>query len=180
MSTLSVVENVTAKPIVLRRYVLPSVNGEGWAVIVLGSDGFFAAVSDYGNYAFRWPYHGTPDFRLFFMRVDAGYLLSKIATEKYDGSATAKAIRDCILESRRHRYIEADLARKAWDDVGYFNVEDWECGFSLWCMKSELADASEYRRESYSSNDLAFANKTVPRLVELLRTELAVEVPNAD
>jgi hypothetical protein len=39
----------------IRRYDLLSIKGEGWAHIVIDTEiGFFAAVSDFGNYAFAW------------------------------------------------------------------------------------------------------------------------------
>ena len=39
-----------------RRYNIPSINGEGWAVVVLDlKDGYFSTVSDWGNYSYMWP-----------------------------------------------------------------------------------------------------------------------------
>ena len=35
---------MTIAPVTLRRYYLPSEKYEGWALIVIGSDGFFSAV----------------------------------------------------------------------------------------------------------------------------------------
>jgi hypothetical protein len=40
----------TSEPVRLWRSVLPPVRDGGWAVIHLDAAGFFAAVSDYGDY----------------------------------------------------------------------------------------------------------------------------------
>lgn len=67
----------------LRRYKIPSVKGEGWAVVVIGSDGYFSAVSDCGNYAHLWSHHGCADFRQFLIRAveDWEYFARKLSNE---------------------------------------------------------------------------------------------------
>src|SRR4051812_42726931 len=81
--------------VTLRRYSLPSEKGEGWAIVVLGSDGFFSAVSDWGNYAYIWTNPGC-EFRKFLTQVDASYFWSKITsgrtTRVFDPEETEKNI----------------------------------------------------------------------------------------
>ena len=87
----------------LWRYTIPSVNNEGWAIFVIGSDGYFSAVSDYGNYAHIWRCIGCKDFREFLLNAerDCSYFAAKLAPEKvYDGEQTAENIRYAILQMR--------------------------------------------------------------------------------
>jgi hypothetical protein len=102
-------------PIKLWRYHLPNINGEGWAIIVIGSDGFFSAVSDYGNYGYFWSHHGCADIREFFLRaaVEWDYFRRKLSPEEdYDSEKTYQNIRSCILDGRRGG---GRRAREEWD-----------------------------------------------------------------
>lgn len=153
----------------LRRYDLPSIDGlEGWATIVLGADGFFAAVSDYGNYAFWWSHFGDGDFREFMIRrpLDPGYVLSKISREEFDLYATVAAVREHI------KGLPEDEAERE-----TINVDDLESDgdFSGWCRETGIDDAHEFICESYPANARAFAEKTLTRLAEVLRAEMAAE-----
>lgn len=50
------------KPVELRRYVVPGHDGDQGGTFVLGSDGFFACVTDWGNYVYFWNNYGDRDF----------------------------------------------------------------------------------------------------------------------
>ncbi|MHB1418700.1 MAG: hypothetical protein ACYCX4_03810, partial [Bacillota bacterium] len=102
------------------RYYIPSEDGlEGWGIFLLDSTGMFAAVTDYGNYAFRWAYHGEKDFRKFVigLKNDPGYLLGKVLPngKVYDGEETIKNIKETIIDVRRDGSWSKEQARKEWD-----------------------------------------------------------------
>ena len=67
------------------RYNLPDVNRSGWAIVVMCEDGYFSAVSDYGDYAYKWTKENG-DFREFIMQIadrsESGYFLNKIAKKR--------------------------------------------------------------------------------------------------
>ena len=165
--------------VTLRRYHLPnSAPLEGWAIIVLGSDGFFSAVSDYGDYAYLWRHHGCADFREFLLRAerDWDYFLGKLSPAKtYDGEETVRAIKRSILDARRSRRMSKSTAWREWELIEEHEVEEYEAGFTRWYDETDLGDAHELRRTSHDSDAVAFVRKTMVRLAEVLRTELEAE-----
>lgn len=157
----------------LRRYVIPSQKGEGWAIIVIGSDGYFSTVSDYGNYAYRWTNPGC-EFRKFLVGVNAGYLIGKLhgRPDEYDGDETTKAIREEIVRRRRDGTWTREEAREEWNlTSGLDSIVD----FAFWWQKTRIEDAHEFQRNSVPSEVVAFANRAWPRFVEMLKAELAAE-----
>ena len=93
-----------ADDIRLWRYHVPSVNGEGWGIFVIGSDGYFSCVTDHGNYAYLWTHHGFDDFRKFLLRAveDRDYFVTKLGHGKvYDGPETEKALKEAVAENLR-------------------------------------------------------------------------------
>jgi hypothetical protein len=148
--------------------------GAGWAIFVLGSDGFFAAVSDYGNYAFRWTAMGC-DWRSFFARCDRSpdYYMSKLgqgATE-YDGERTLANVKRRILSLRRDRSIDAERAREEWDLLenhsDLFARED----YAFWWQETTLDDVHELAVYDYPPMLRAFCEKALPHLATMLKTE---------
>jgi hypothetical protein len=81
------------------RYYLPNIDGEGWGIFLLDSTGFFSAVTDYGNCAYR---NGTKDFREF-MKGSSSYYINKLFGEgtEYQGDQTVEKIKRYIIELRR-------------------------------------------------------------------------------
>lgn len=67
----------------------------GWGTFILRSDGYFSAVTDYGNYVYRWPYHGYEDFRSFWIVnrwAYPDYVISKLTNPgHYQSTNTRKA-----------------------------------------------------------------------------------------
>jgi hypothetical protein len=169
-------ENVT-----LRRYALPSINGEGWAIVVIGSDGYFSAVSDWGNYAYIWGAHGCADFREFLLgREGSDYIVSKLNPKKeYDGYATERAIKDDILTVRRaagRRSKHAkENARREWEHLEQCDVTDSEVGFASWLEGTSLDEAwglAEYRHDAQV---VAFVKHVMGRLGTMIKAELDAE-----
>ena len=161
------------------RYTLPTIDRiEGWGIFLMDSTGIFAAVTDYGNYAYSWSHYGEKDFREFIIGLEKSpsYLLGKVARHeyKYDGEETLKFIKKHILEYRRDANVTREEARKEWDLLEEYELE-YEYGFNQWYESTSLDDAHEFYHESYSASAIGFAKKLIPRLAELLRAELDKE-----
>jgi len=158
----------------LWRYSIPSINGEGWAVFVLGSDGYFSACSDWGNYAFIWRAHGCNDFREFLLRADRDwdYFVKKLSPKPiYDGEKTEESVKNEILRRRRARNITAEVASTEWK---LFEYSDFSCenGLFQWGAETKL-DPSSFRIIYGSSYDaVQFVRKCMVRLIPLLKADL--------
>lgn len=96
--------------VTLRRYVLKSNPQSGWAIIVIGSDGYFSAVSDHGNFSYIWGAPGM-EFRRFLTQCDPCYFRSKIThcreSEVWDDEAVEKNIRKRLDEMVEQGYMTA-------------------------------------------------------------------------
>jgi hypothetical protein len=167
----------------LRWYYLPSVGPwiDGWAMIVLGDNGYFSAVSDYGNYAYFWSCHGKKDFREFFLRGggdgDWDYFLRKLCPRPwpYDGEATARCIKDRILAARRERHYDAVRARMEWERVDDCDVAASLIGFHEWYTTTTTEDAYECGEYSPPAHAVHFCKVTMARFAEMIRAELDAE-----
>lgn len=158
----------------LWRYSIPSEQGEGWAVFVLGSDGYFSSVSDYGNYAFLWCAHECRDFREFLLHTDRDwdYFVRKLSPGNvYDGEATERGIRETILRLRRDRSLSMEEARTEWDLASNIDL-DSEIGFHQWYIETALSDAWEYGQYRAPEHVVQFVRKCMVRLIPLLRADL--------
>jgi len=176
------------------RYYLPNERepgwaGEGWAEIVLSSGGFFAAVSDYGNYAFAWRFNarGGEDFRSFVASLagDPSYVIGKLGpcSERpypVDYEKTIKFIRECILQARRDDSLTKEKAREEWSNVGLFADEPNDFGLQRWHHDTSLSDSGELVCCSPPASLRAFCERTMPRLAEVLRAELQAEKAAAE
>ncbi|MCM3294238.1 hypothetical protein M3661_29565 [Paenibacillus sp. MER 180] len=161
------------------RYYIPPVDSiEGWGVFVLDSTGVFAAVTDYGNVAYKWTHHAEEDFRHFFAKgVSGGYLLQKLFYEhkRYDGDATLRDVKEYIIDCRRDGSYSREKAREEWDLLSYYDDLDNDASFVRWYDHTSLSDAGEFYNTSYPASAKAFVNKLIPRLSEAIREELAME-----
>lgn len=163
-----------AKERKLWQYDFPSIKGEGWAKIVLREDGFFAAVSDYGNYAFLWTHHGCDDFRKFFLRVNWDYLCGKLSRRELDPDASFKEVKQEILRARRTQQWDRKKAKAARDLLSTHEGDgDWE-GFLRSAETYMYFDTPhEYAVTRYPSDAEAFAKIVVcKRLRDAIKQEL--------
>ena len=162
----------------IRRYDIRSnKTGDGWGAFIIDDRGYFAVVSDFGNYSYWWTHIGEDDFRQFLCRLDADYLCGKLApTRVYDCDGTEKCIREHILRWRSERRITKELARKEWDHLDFADIHG-DGGFVLWMQDSELpdrwdADLCCYERPPQA---MAFCKRLYPRFVKRLRDEMKAE-----
>lgn len=179
MSTPPKTKGAIEVAVKLWRYYLPSENGEGWAEIVIGSNGFFAAVSDYGDYAYAWRHHGCDDVRKFFVRAarDWDYFARKLGGERikrYDGVATREGIRKAILESRRTGDFDREDARREWRLAGV-EIERSEHAFVEWVTTTIFCEPWEFRCDRVEPSLEAFCKRTMARLAAAIRAQLDQE-----
>lgn len=167
----------------LKRYDLPSEkNGEGWAVIVVDTArGFFATVSDFGNYAYLWTAPGC-EFRQFLIGLDAYYLQSKLMHGRpdrrvFDAAATKKAILDTCEAAMKGE----NSSSRTWKKYKY-ELDLLENGpltdeedYDHWTTLTNLEEPWELVCTSPEPQSMAFCEKVMPRFKELLKKELEEE-----
>lgn len=160
-------------------YDLPSIKGEGWARVILTSDGMFSTCSDWGNYAFWWGCHGCCDFREFVIGLvgSVGYVCSKFCSRPYpyDGDATLQSVKQHIVEERRAMRTTREEAREEWDLLREHEDLENEFSFVRWLDDTKLGDAYEFAAHSPPGDAVGFCKHIFPRLAELLKAEMAAE-----
>jgi hypothetical protein len=159
------------------RYSFPNVKGEGWAIIFLDFAGCFAALSDYGDWSYRWNSRGFAegeDLRTFLVTCDDDYLMSKLGQgrKEYDGAGSFDAAKKAILSARRDGELEQEEAREEWDALHTFDELKAEYDFGMWYAQSKISDAGECFRNRYPQQLVEFLRLEMPRLREALRAEM--------
>lgn len=141
---------------------------DGWAVIHVDSKGFFAVVSDYGNYAYHWTaFEGS--FAHFLARLDPWYLCSKLSPERqYDSKDTLQAVKEHILQYRREGTLSKEQARSEWDLLKEFGDLEHKDGFGAWCQETKIDCAFEFSRSMQDPHCRIFCEKLYPAFVEQL------------
>jgi hypothetical protein len=166
------------------RYHLPSIKGEGWAIIFMDSQGSFAALSDWGNVSNRWPDESDErDFRDFIIGCDDDYLRRKFGhqfgqnREEYDGEATLASLKQYILRARRDGSWSKEEAADEWELLEHYQQLETEIDFSNWYQSSgtTIGDAYEFVHRRFDNGVTNFVAKAMPRLREVLRAELERE-----
>ncbi len=156
-------------------------NYEGWNLVVLDQDGgectLFAS-GDYGSYVARF-YFGK-DFREAFLNFDKEYLLRKIAKDDvYDGDTTLKEIKWRIIQYRQDGSWSREQARKEWDLLNDYDF-DYKEQFYEWAQETETYDcyfdAFEIACYKFPAAAVAFVERALPRLKQLIQKELEEEV----
>lgn len=173
--------------LVVHRYHLPNDRpGEGWAILTIGSDGTFTAISDWGDYAHWWGnIGGDGDLRRFLLRAaeDPGYFLGKLADgrDEYDGDGTFKAIRDHLREEKRAGkefppappWLQEEQERLRDHKE---NILDGEHGFQGWCEETQIEEPWEFHKRKPPQQCEAFVKRVLAgtRFQNILRAELGL------
>ncbi len=170
----------SSKEVEVRRYVLRPPDSFGWAIVVIGSDGYFSACSDYGNYAFIWGSHGRDDFREFLLdaRKDTSYFANKLSAggEVYDADATIAEVKKYIIELRREDGFSKEKARDEWDLLEIYDDLANEHQFALWWDHTSIEEAHDFMCRKLPGMVVAFVEKVmVEWLVPVLEEELKEE-----
>ena len=150
-----------------------------WAIIILDSNGMFAAVSDYGDYIYHWS-HFREDFRRFMLGVGWDYLLGKTRghnAKELQVDSSKELIREAILDYRRHDAdMTKDLARREWDLI---NDVDNEEDLRNWLDETEYFNDDgcgyEYFRYDWGASEHNFVKLILPRLKAEIRQQLKQE-----
>ena len=143
----------------------------GWAIIVLDTEiGFFATVSDYGNYSYVWSSPGG-EFRKFLCGVHTDYLYGKLThvQDVYDDEATKTAILARIEESKRS--LDYELEQRIFTEHDF----DGEEGFNDWACNTSIDRAWELQARRPEPQCWHFCEKTFPRFQKMLEEELVAE-----
>jgi hypothetical protein len=167
----------------LKRYNLPSVKNEGWAIIVIDTEiGFFSTVSDWGNYAYVWRSPGR-EFRAFLADLDADYLCKKLThgrrdAKVFDEEATKKALLEALKEANDASEENTGLHWSAYEGevekLKAFDMPD-EMAYMAWQSETLFSQASEYACYKPNPDAWSFCTKVWPRFAALLKQELEKE-----
>lgn len=166
--------------VTLWRYAFSSVRQPkflGWCVFVLGADGYFSAVSDYGAYAYLFTHHERGDFRSFLLDCDTAYLCEKLYPQKeYDGRSTQEFVREEIQRRREDGRLKPARANREVQLLTAFEDLHTQHDFNRWVDETELESAFELAVYSHPPRVVHFVEKCVrARLFPRLREDLADE-----
>lgn len=156
-----------------RYYILPK-NGEGWAQIVLREDGFFAAVTDFGNYAYQWTHFGCRDFREFFLDVEDewDYFVKKLHPETtVDDTASFTRLKKALFEQRREGSLTAEQAREAYDGLRLYS--DWEEYLQSTTCAEHFEEPWDYTVRVPDPQTKRFVLEVMTQLRDRIRDELS-------
>lgn len=160
------------------RYSFPSIKGEGWAIFFLDEIGCFAALSDYGDWSYRWNIRGLDEgvtFRHFLLQCDDDYILRKIAPiQEYDPESTLQGIKETILGMRREKQLTKEEARDEWELPDRHEGLCDEFQFWGWTQDTELSDTHEFHCTKHSDRAKVFLKQCMPRLREAIKHDLGL------
>lgn len=172
--------------LVVHRYHLPNDRPcEGWAILTIGSDGTFTAISDWGDYAHWWGnIGGDGDLRRFLLRAseDPDYFLRKLADGRteYDGEETLKEIQAYLREAAEDGQDpphwlpeEQERLRNAEKDI-----LEGEHGFEEWCEDTAIEEPWDFHARKPPQQCVAFVKRVLahPRFQNILRGELGLPI----
>jgi hypothetical protein len=163
-------------------YRLSSGPDKEWAEVVITSTGMFAAVSDWGNYAYAWRCTGCKDVREFFARipVDTDYFARKFAgsQREYDAEHTLKAVQEHIKELQENGDLTEETITEELDNLRYeySNLEN-EFYFNSWVNDGDnrISEPWELYRCNLPTQIVQFCERILPRLAEKIQDELELE-----
>jgi hypothetical protein len=155
-------------------------NREGWNLVILDQDEsectLFAS-GDYDSHVGR--FYFEKDFREALLDFDKEYLIRKIAKKDvYDGKTTLEEIKRYILSLFKDGSWNREKARKEWDLLNEYEF-DYKEQFYDWVEETEINDGWEFEYQKYPIRAVAFAERTLPRLQQLISKELGKEVKSA-
>jgi len=174
-----------------RRYYIPARAAGGgkeaqhWAEVLLCSTGMFAAVSDFGDYAYAWRSFGRSDFREFVAGAveDPDYFIRKLSRGErdVDVQATRARIRglldDLRSEGRIGSAVRDEQVRRV-DEVDFRSEAEvlswWEhSGLDQHAdFMNDVAERIERRPPAMVER---FVRETMATLAVVLREELKQE-----
>jgi hypothetical protein len=177
---LKKVKRAAAKPPAptLLRYTLPVDKPfEGWGYIVIDTSiGYFSAISDFGNYAYLWSSPGN-DFREFLLECDNGYLLGKLLQGRSDAHVLDEEETERNVQEMINKLTDPDVKRAEQELLKRTSFRD-QVDLVHWHDETNLGatfDLCEMLSYGPCPQAVAFCERLMPRLRELLRAELEAE-----
>lgn len=159
----------------LRRYRVPGGELDCGGMIVIGDDGYFSAVTDFGNYAYGWWSYGLEgsDFRSALCKFSPDYICGKLGLPVYDQAKTLAGIKRHLTDEEESGTYSREFVESEQDLLS--GLDDGEYGFWRWFDATEIEDAVELRETSPAPDLVSFATHTWPRFVATLRAEMDAE-----
>lgn len=164
------------------QYSIPYAAGSDWAEVMIREDGFFATVSGFGAYAYRWCAMGVDDARKFFLRIakDPGYFATKFnygRVDKVDYEASVERFKRELLRLRRHNEIDRSTAQHIWDNVVELHGDDWEgiLRDSDDEFHKHFPEPWEFTVMEQPSQAIDFCERIGPRLADAIRQQMQAE-----
>lgn len=174
--TSTLIAHGEAQPIRVWTYWLPSINGEGYAWIILDSRGRFSTISDWGNYGYWWSCTGEPDFRDFVRNGLCKYtdsLVGKFGQGSNDTLYVTETVESLSKAVREHYADKPETQAEQLEEVAGIGDDYSLHEFLISC---EIPDVWEHVRRGPSPQLLAFAKHTLPRLKEILDAQRTAEL----
>ncbi|MED1406870.1 hypothetical protein P4U07_29745 [Bacillus mycoides] len=159
------------------RYTVPSVDGEGWGIILFDNTGVFSAITDFGNFAHWFMLGSNESMEEFLLSRRPDQILCKIANEDVvDIEGTIKYIKENLIYDRRDgRFTEED-ARAEWKLIEELQVDldeySNDVAFQYWYDKTKIQFDDVFFQYKYSTAAVRFSNETFVRFQEKLKVEL--------
>jgi hypothetical protein len=165
------------------RYDIKPKQGSGWGIFTIDEKGgMFHCQSDYGDYSYMWPNHGSKSFKHFLCEINAHYLLNKVAERDcFNHEKSFKEWEKAILNMRKERDCTKEQARDAWYFIHHY-LEDCNdisvCQSKLYeseAISAICPDEPWYMfptDKDYSPQSLAFAHELWPMFIDVLTKEI--------
>ena len=169
-------------------YRLRDLGDIGWADITIDSDensGRITIASDWGNWQRYWGSCGMPfkDF-LIGLRNNIHYMADKMNADNwFDFDATIVNYKETILRFRREEQFDAELLRKAYDELKAMKDElctDKQHFSVLFYNSQYLNEIFEHPEtiESISPQFQNFWKKAFLPFIEHLQSEIKIDTPS--
>lgn len=148
------------------RYNVPGAYRDCGGTFILTEDGFFACVTDWGNYAHHWRNIGDCHFKDFLRKLDATYLASKLGSRTtWPAAQVAEHIREAILRQVTDEEQRAALLAQA--DGAAVN----ETAFALFWHDHDHLELEDLPGPTFDSDLFGFLEHLWPRFRAMLDQE---------
>ncbi len=181
---------VTKEP-PMERYEIKNEHGDfeatiairGWTEVGIRGDthehGKIIISSAYGSYSTYFGSMGKP-LKQFLLGVDLHYILNRLepaSMYEFDFDATVAAVKRELLKERRRQFMEADRARKIWDEIP--TEADSRDGFiqRMMCCRSAFLNVEPWHwtKERMKPSLVGLGRNVWDPFIAHLRAEVAAE-----
>lgn len=173
----------TVQKATCEKYTIKFNDNWDWAIFTIDNTGMFNCQSSFGNYNYQWSSFGEC-FKKFLIKLDSGYLYSKLCEENYfDSDSYIKHCKHEVIRYRKGFEFDKNEARELYDLFNCLSCDSFDLVCEEVFSNSILSDIfcgevfnSEFAPEKgYSPNQTGFIEKVYPMFVEVLKNELKEE-----